>query len=134
VVDPETIALVPTKRNASPSQKGLIKVFVALNDQDKASLVAFAEFLRARAAEKEPEAAGPPPEPKPTPRPRKESVVGAIKRLSDTYYMLDRSALLNETSSLMTSHVMQGREASKVIDDLETMFARQFEEFVSSAD
>jgi hypothetical protein len=96
--------------------------------------MAFAEFLRARAAETEPEAAGPPPEPKPIPRPRKESVVGAIKRLSDTYYMLDRSALLTETSSLMTSHVMRGREASNVIDDLETMFARQFEEFISSAD
>jgi len=126
--------LVPTKRNASPSQKGLIKIFAALNDQDKMSLVAFAEFLRARAADNEPEAVGPPPEPKPIPRPRRESVVGAIKRLSDTYYMLDRSTLLNDTSSLMTSHVMRGREASKVIDDLEAMFASQFEEFVSSAD
>ena len=126
--------MLPTKRKAALSQKGLIRVFTALDDQDKASLMAFAEFLRARAAETEPEAAGPPPEPKRIPRPRKESVVGAIKRLSDTYYMLDRSALLTETSSLMTSHVMRGREASNVIDDLETMFARQFEEFISSAD
>ena len=126
--------MVPTKRNASPSQKRLIKVFAALNDQDQAALLAFAEFLKARAAEAEPEAAGPPPEPKSIPRPRKESVVGAIKRLSETYYMLDRVTLLNETSSLMTSHVMQGREAARVIDDLETMFARQFEEFISSAD
>ena len=126
--------MVPTKRNASPSQKRLIKVFAALNGQDQAALLAFAEFLKARAAETEQEAPGPPPEPKSIPRPRKESVVGAIKRLSETYYMLDRSTLLNETSSLMTSHVMQGREAAKVIDDLETLFTRQFEEFLSSAD
>lgn len=126
--------MVPTKRNASLSQKRLIKVFAALNDQDKAALMAFAEFLKTRAAETEPEAADPPPEPKSIPRPRKESVVGAIKRLSETYYMLDRSTLLNETSSLMTSHVMRGREAVTVINDLETLFAKQFEEFISSAD
>ena len=126
--------MVPTKRNASPSQKRLTKIFAALSDQDKAALLAFAEFLKTRAAETKPEADGPPPEPRSIPRPREESVVGAIKRLSETYYMLDRSTLLNETSSLMTSHVMQGREAAKVIDDLETMFARQFEEFISSTD
>ena len=96
--------------------------------------MAFAEFLQNRAAEAEPAENGPPPEPKTIPRPKKESVVGAIKRLSETYYMLDRSSLLNDTSSLMTAHIMQGREASKVIDDLEAMFARQFEEFLSSAD
>ena len=67
-----------------------------------------------------------PLEPERIPRPKEESVVGAIKRLSHSYFMLDRSAMLNDTSSLMGAHVLQGRPASEVIDELEALFARHY--------
>ena len=44
--------------------------------------------------------------------------------------MLDRSKMLNETSSLMTQHVLNGRAATEVIDELEIMFKRHYEKLV----
>ena len=43
--------------------------------------------------------------------------------------MLDRSRMLNETSSLMTQHVIHGRAAGEVIDELEQLFRRHYERF-----
>jgi len=45
--------------------------------------------------------------------------------------MLDKPQLLNETSVLMTQHVMQGRGAKEVIDEIETLFLQFYEELVS---
>jgi hypothetical protein len=95
--------------------------------------MAFAEFLAGRSEERGREdlEAGTPAEPKSIPRPETESVVAAIKRLSETYPMLDRSLLLTDTSSLMTAHLMKGREAPDVIDELEELFARHYQEHLS---
>jgi hypothetical protein len=41
--------------------------------------------------------------------------------------MLDRSKMLNETSVLMTQHVISGRDAVEVIDELEILFRRHYE-------
>ena len=73
-------------------------------------------------------------EPKPIERPDKESVVKAIKRLSETYYMLQREHLLDQTSSLMMSHVMQGRDAVSVIDELEIVFSEHYERYLQRLD
>ena len=35
--------------------------------------------------------------------------------------------MLHETSALMAAHVLQGREASAVIDELEALFATRYE-------
>lgn len=51
--------------------------------------------------------------------------MGAIRRLSESYSMIDKSLLLTETSSLMTAHLMHGRDASDVIDELEVLFAEK---------
>ncbi|OUD15547.1 hypothetical protein [Thioflexithrix psekupsensis] len=103
----------------------------ALPAAEQAMLLAFAEFLHARTA-----AAVPCPAPSPTPlaipRPAQESVVKAIKRLSQTYPMLDKSALLNEASQLLSQHVLQGRSASDVIDELEVLFQRRYELFIQA--
>jgi hypothetical protein len=56
--------------------------------------------------------------------------VAAIKRLSDTYFMLDRSLLLDETSSLMTAHLMSGRSAVEVVDELEQLFQQKYQEYL----
>lgn len=56
------------------------------------------------------------------PRPAEESVVKAIKRLTTTYPMLNPDDLLHQTSDLMSAHIIQGRSAKEVIDELETIF------------
>ena len=60
-------------------------------------------------------------------RPAEESVISAIRRLSETYPMLDRQALLHETSTFVMQHIVQGRVAGEVIDDLEIYFEQQYE-------
>lgn len=64
------------------------------------------------------------------PRPDDESVIKAIKRLSDSYPMLDKNKLFRQTSSLMTQHVMQGRDQKEVIDELEALFKNQYEDYL----
>ena len=66
-------------------------------------------------------------EPVNLPRPENESVVAAIRRLSKSYRMLDKSDMLHETSDLMSSHVLKGRPAEEVIDELEVLFLRHYE-------
>lgn len=68
-------------------------------------------------------------EPEDIERPSEETVVGAIKRLKQTYYMLDTDVLLNQTSALMGQHLLQGRDATSVIDDLQALFHIQYEEY-----
>lgn len=125
--------LLPTQ-NLSDEKRKLLKLYSALSEQDKLSLLAFGEFLLQRSASdaEQDEQQTELPEPKPIPRPEGESVVGAIKRLSESYHMLEKSALLTETSSLMTAHVMHGRNADEVIDELEALFKRHYEELVST--
>lgn len=106
--------------------KRLLRLFRALEVQEQDTLLAFAEFLNAQRR------AQPPTElrkPEPIPRPGKESVVAAIRRLSKTYSMLDKGRMLNDTSNLMTQHVMQGRPAEEVVDELEKVFRRHYEQF-----
>lgn len=124
------------KQNISSDERALLKLYSGLTQQDRLTLKTFAEFLAAR----NPVARIPVgdddsggkdkvnTEPKLIPKPAQETVVGAIKRLSETYYMLDRSELLNETSSLMTAHIIQGRATSDVIDDLETLFVQYYKQ------
>ena len=107
-------------------EKSLLRLFRALDGQEQDTLLAFAEFLTARRGPQPPSEL---PKPELAPRPRNESVVAAIKRLSKSYSMLDKGRMLNETSSLMTQHVMQGRPADKVVDELEEVFRRHYEQF-----
>lgn len=116
----------------------VLALFRALPAGDQATLLAFAEFLRSRAGAVAvpvaPEAPAPVPEPETIPRPEQESVVKAVKRLSRTYPMLDKSKILNETSALVAQHVIQGRDAVEVIDELEVVFRRFYQELKSGQD
>jgi hypothetical protein len=124
----------PQVPNLPAEQRRLLRLFAQLGEQDRESLIAFAEFLVGRGEEREQADAevNASSEPKSIPRPETESVVAAIKRLSETYHMLDRSLLLTDTSSLMTAHLMKGRGAPDVIDELEELFARHYQEHLSS--
>ena len=112
------------------SEKELLERFRRLSEEDAATLLAFAEFLAGRAAPGPREI----PAPTPTERPANESVVGALKRLSASYHMLDKAKILNETSTLVAQHVMQGRDVIEVIDELEIVFHRHYERLVEGGE
>jgi len=108
-------------------EKQLLELFRGLDEAARGSLLDFAGYLAQRADNSHVE---PLPEPSLLPRPEQESVVSAIKRLSSSYPMLDRSKMLHETSHLMAQHLMQGRDASEVIDELEVVFHRHYRRLV----
>jgi len=107
-------------------QEQLIRLFTRLPEEQRRQLMEFAQFLAERHGQDE--APTEVPEPTPIPRPENESVVGAIKRLSATYPMLDRSKMLHETSGLMAQHVLHGRDVVEVIDELEVLFQRHYDQ------
>lgn len=107
-------------------EKRIVELFEQLPEAERKSLLDFAEFLASRCEPATPLSL----EPREIPRPQEESVVAAMKRLRETYHMLDHSKLLHEASGLMAQHLMQGRPAPEVIDDLELMFLRYFEKLV----
>lgn len=86
-------------------------------------LLEFAEFLSARYPSTTEASVT---EPLPIERPADETVVAAMKRLRETYPMLDPEKLLHEASGLMSSHMLQGRPAAEVIDELEQLFRQHF--------
>ncbi len=108
-------------------EKRLVELFSTLAKEQQETLLEFAQFLASRNP-----APVTPRKPVPLPRPETESVVAAIKRLTAGYPMLDKGPLLNETSGLMTQHVMQGHKASEVIDELEQLFLRHYQEWKQS--
>lgn len=107
----------------------LQQLYAAMNEQDRSSLLAFAEFLASRRAPA-PATAGTVPVEVPAPvaitRPEDESIVAALKRLAKTYPMLDKSEMLGATTDMVATHVMQGTEPALVIDQLETIFAEHY--------
>ncbi len=106
----------------SDSADKLAKIFKSLPEADQKALVDFAEFLQSRA----PEISATPMQPLNIPRPDEESVIGAIKRLNQNYPMVDRSSVFSQTSDLMMQHMMQGRPAHEIIDELEQLFEMRF--------
>jgi hypothetical protein len=115
--------MLPVKSPRRSARQRLVGLYDALGAQDRATLTAFAEFLAARQAA----AAEPLAQPTLLPRPAQESVVAAIRRLAQGYHMLDRAAMLHETSALMSAHILQGRPADEVIDELEALFLRHYD-------
>jgi len=101
----------------------LLNCFDSLPDVAQEQLTAFAEFLLQREG---PRPAAPPAEPVEIPRPSQETVIGAVRRLSETYHMLDKGPMLHETSALVSAHILQGRPAPQVIDELEVLFETRY--------
>lgn len=126
--------MLPPKFKLPPDQQRLLQLFRQLPDSDRQTLLSFAEFLLQRTG---PDIPGNLPlnqPPADIPRPDNESVVAAIRRLSKTFPMLDKDEILHEASALMTAHVMHGRSAVDVIDELEVVFRRHYERVKSPAD
>lgn len=124
------------------SEERLLKLYTSLSEADRHTLLAFAEFLssgvprpqtvmpQVSTASAKPSIAATQkkaPEPAHVPRPEGETVVAALRRLSTTYHMLSKSKMLNVTSTLMSQHIMEGRDANEVIDELERLFEEQYQ-------
>lgn len=124
--------MFPVSAPLNPEQRQLLKIFDALGAQDQASVLSFAEYLGGRSMARAPEPGQDrteisASEPLDIPRPEQESVILAMRRLSKTYFMLDRATILQPASSLMNAHILQGRHAEGVIDELEELFKSTYE-------
>lgn len=121
--------LLPTSSQKNRKEKQLLKYFSSLNGEDKNSLIAFAEFLVKREAEGSlvTNNSIPISSPLQIDRPESESVIKAIKRLTKTYPMVEKEQFLHVISDLMTAHMMQGKDSSSVIDELEVLFLNAYE-------
>lgn len=101
----------------------LLATAARLSKSEREQLLEYAEFLELRSEHAMQNLNA---DPVNIPRPDNETVIAAMRRLSDTYPMLNKDKLLHEAAGLMSGHVMQGREASPVIDDLEALFERHY--------
>lgn len=126
------------------TEDALLKLYRELAANDQQTLMSFARFLRAQGntpalqgqKKSNPEQANPvenvaaePVKPTDIARPAQETVVAAIKRLTATYPMLDKAKLLNQTSSLVAEHVMQGKHVTEVINEMEVIFKEHYEKY-----
>ena len=105
-------------------EKQLLDLFDQLAPEQQDGLIAFAEFLGGGV----PNTTGTASEPVAIPRPDGERVTMAIRRLLRTYPMLDCKRLMAEASQFMAQHALNGRPAVEVIDELEKVFARHYEQ------
>ncbi len=134
----------------SNREQRLREILASLPEAEAESLLDYAEFLLIRAPQKQLlqtlSAAGAsaasssqPPgalaviepdidiEPADIPRPETETIIGAVKRLSETYHMLSKDKMLHETADLVGQSMMGTRDTAEVIDDLEHVFRRYYE-------
>jgi len=102
-----------------------------LSKEEQSTLLDFAEFLASRSTHAEQQSLIS-IEPLDIPRPEEESVVAAMKRLSKTYPMMEMDGLLHEAAGLMSAHIMQGRGAAEVIDDLQDLFSKHYDKHLNA--
>jgi hypothetical protein len=105
-------------------EKKLLELFEKLDIRQRQTLIDFAGFLATRATQ---DGDREPARVLPIARPETETVVMAIKRLIQTYPMLDRRKLFGDTSKFVAQHALEGRPAIEVIDELEIVFAQHYE-------
>ena len=105
------------------SEKKLLNLYRDLPKAARSTLLDFAAFL----AERYPPQVEVPKEPLEITRPTEESVIAAVKRLSATYPMLNKDTMLHETSALVAQHLVQGRNAIEVINELEDIFRQRYQ-------
>ncbi len=104
-------------------EEKLVGRFRELPARERSSLLDYLDYLYDRTnsvvcAAKEPLSMERPPD---------ETVIGAMQRLRQTYPMLNTDGIFDRASALMSEHMLYGREANAVIDDLEALFRETFE-------
>ena len=116
------------------TEQHLTELFRQLPASDQLTLLAFGEFLASRGSSgavvpvKEAVVIA---DPVVIERPPGESIVAALRRLSKTYPMLDKTEMLSATSDLVAANIMQGTDAVEVVDQLEDIFRGLYEKLKS---
>lgn len=110
------------------SSQQLINLYEAMDEKRKLSLCDFADFLYAQAAPVVKEIL--PPED--IDRPEEETVVGAIKRLKLKYHMVESMSVFSAASSLMTDHMVKGRDVVEIIDEMEVLFEQAYSKLLNN--
>jgi hypothetical protein len=111
----------------------LIQLFEGLDQQGRDSLLDYADFLFNKNQKNVPaQDKNIKQQPLEHPRPAQESVLAAVKRLRTSYFMIDTDGMINQTSSLVTQFMLQGRPADEVIDDLEKLFNEHYQNYLES--
>jgi len=116
------------------AEQQLTEFFRQLTAADQLTVLTFAEFLAARSSPGRVAVSRKAvviPEPEMIERPAGESVVAALKRLSKTYHMLDKTEMLRATSDLVATNLMQGTDTVEVIDELEVIFQSHYKKLKS---
>lgn len=113
-------------KNKLKSTQAMIDLYESMDDERKRSLSDFADFLYAQAEPVSKEV----PSPENVSRPESETVVGAIKRLKIKYHMIESMTVFSAASSLMTEHMVSGRDSVDVIDEMEILFEDSYNKLV----
>ena len=119
------------------TEQQLKRLFRGLDPADRATLLAFAEFLGSRTVPRSATVVHKPvavPEPEPIERPSGESIVAGLKRLAKTYPMLDKSEMLSATSDLVATQIMQGGDPAAGIDRLEEIFQEHYAQLKAASE
>jgi len=109
----------------------LCKIYKSLGDNQRETLLVFAEFLHEKLAD-----AGVVEEAKAVLQlpvlieiTENESVVKGIKRLKSSYFMIEDENLLHEVSALMSEHIMKGVSAEDIILRVEAVFKKFYQQY-----
>lgn len=113
----------------SPDARKLLDCFRRLSADRQSALLDYAQYLAGK--EENSQQSSVSAVPADIPRPENESVIKAVRRLRETYPMLNQNQIFTEVSSQMTRHVMQGIAAVDIIDELEIIFRRHYETHIS---
>lgn len=101
----------------------LIKLYESLDGERQKTLIEYAEFLLSKGGAVK-KIVGEPVE---IQRPEQETVVGALKRLKQTYPMVESMTVFSAASSLMTEHMVNGRDTIEVINEIEILFEKSYQ-------
>ncbi len=106
----------------------LQRLYRRLSEVDRHALLSFGHFLdgRTETVEESKE--------KLTPvvidRPPQEGVHQAIRRLTQAYPMLKHERLLSAAADLLAQHLVSGRDAAAVIDEVEALFLEHYQRYL----
>ena len=108
------------------SSSAFLELYESLDETRQASLADYAQYLLDKHGSITKEL----PQQVDIPRPDEETVVGAIKRLKQTYPMIESMQVFSSASSLMTDHMIKGRVANEVINEMEKIFEDFYNEML----
>ena len=115
---------------ATDNKSKLLAIFETLNEEKQTSLIDYAEFLQSKGDLVSVEVQAP----LSIERPSDETVVGAINRLKQTYPMIESMSVFSAASSLMTEHMINGRDVIEVVDEMQVIFEEAYQVMTVTGD